>query len=153
MTKALSRDLNIALKDDLDGIDSHLWINTNIDYILRAVDKAFSLCVTYPKGHGELFREWVERNHPGSLLLHVERATGSRQDLAVEGACAVYWNRTCWVEFLDERLRTPGDNILQENIFIILSSSEMVALSRGCSIVHISICLPTRWLAGNAHLL
>jgi hypothetical protein len=57
MTKALSRDLNIALKDDLDEIDSHLRINTNIDSILRAVDKEFSLCANYPKGHGELFRE------------------------------------------------------------------------------------------------
>ena len=93
------------------------------------------------------------KNHPGALLLHVERASGSRQDLCVEGAGAVYWNRKYWVEFLDERLRNPGDNILQENLFIVLTSCEMISLARVCSIIHIAICLPTRWLAGNYHKL
>ena len=65
-------------------------------------------------------------NYSGSLLLHVERASGSRQDICVEGAGAVYWNRRYWLEFLDEQLRTPGGNILQENLFIILSSCEMI---------------------------
>ena len=82
--------------------------------MLRAIDKEFSLCANYPKGHGELFREWIEVKYPGILLLHVERASGSRQDLCVEGAGAVFWNRKYWLEFLDERLRTPGDNILQK---------------------------------------
>eukprot|EP00957_Ditylum_brightwellii_P012127 915698-Ditylum_brightwellii.AAC.1 len=78
-----------------------------MESLLRAVDKEFSLCANYPKGHGDLFYEWIEHNRPGVLLLHVERASGSRQDLAVEGAGAVYWNHRFWVEFLDERLRVP----------------------------------------------
>eukprot|EP00965_Chrysotila_dentata_P135986 4495606-Pleurochrysis_carterae.AAC.2 len=49
-------------------------------------------------------REWVERCHPRALLLHVERTKGSRQDLAFEGAGAVYMNCAFWVEFLDERI-------------------------------------------------
>ena len=60
-------------------------------------------------------------------------------------------NRPYWTEFLDERLRTPGDNIPQENIFIIFSSLEMMALARLCAIIHITICLPTHWLSGNCH--
>ena len=95
----------------------------------------------------------MEKNHPGTFLLHVERASGSRQDLCVEGAGAVYWNRQYWVEFLDERLRNPGDNILQENLFVILTSCEMISLARVCSIIHLYIYLPTRWLAGNCHKL
>ena len=55
------------------------------------------------------------------------------------------------MEFLDERLRTPADNILQENLFIILSSMEMIALTRVCAIIHLAICMPLRWLAGNSH--
>ena len=86
-------------------------------------------------------------------MFHVERASGSRQDLCVEGVGAIYWNQKYWIEFLDERLRIPGDNILQENLFVVLSSSEMIALARVCAIIHLSICLPTRWLAGNSHKL
>ncbi len=62
-------------------------------YGLRAVDKEFSLPANYPKGHGDMFKYWLELNHPGALLVPVERSSGSRQDLACEGAAAVYWNR------------------------------------------------------------
>ena len=106
---------------------------------MRAVDKEFSLNANYPKGHGELFKQWIDTNHPGTLLLHVERVSGSHQDLCVAGAGAVYLNRKLWLEFLDERLKNPGDNILQENLFIILSSNDMIALARVCSIIHLGI--------------
>ena len=29
----------------------------------------------------------------------------------------------------------------------------MLALARVCAIIHLSICMPTRWLAGNSHKL
>ena len=121
--------------------------------MLRAIDKEFSLCTNYPKGHGELFREWIEEKCPGMLLLHVERASGSRQDLCVEGTGAVFWNRKHWLEFLDERLRTPGGNMLQENLFAILSSCERRTLDRVYSIIHLAICLPISWLARHSHAL
>jgi hypothetical protein len=70
--------LNNQLKNDLEEIDCRLRLSTSIDLVLRAVDKEFSLCANYPKGHGQLFCEWIKQNHPGSLLLHVERASGSR---------------------------------------------------------------------------
>ena len=95
----------------------------------------------------------MEDKYPNNLVFHVERAAGSRQDLCFEGAGAIYWNRSYWLEFLDNQLRTPGSNILQGNLFIFLSSTEMTALERVCSIVHLSVCLPTRWLAGNTHKL
>ena len=61
--------------------------------MLRAVDKELGMCANYLKGHGELFREWIEVKYPGMILLHVERASGSRQDLCVEGAGAAFWKR------------------------------------------------------------
>ena len=58
-------------------------------------------------------------------------------------------SRPIWIEFLDERLQTPGDKILQENIFIVLLSLEMTVLARFCTIIHITIYLLTRLLTGN----
>ena len=153
MTKALSSHLRGILLNDLDNIEKRLRVSTSIENILRAVDKEFSLAANYPKGHGELFRKWIETHHPGAVLLHVERTAGSRQDMCVEGAGTIYWNHKYWIEFLDQRLRYPGNNVLQENLFIILSSCEMLALARVCSIIHLSICIPIRWLAGNTHQL
>jgi hypothetical protein len=182
MAKALAGHLKTELKDELEAIDWRLRVSPGMESVLRAMDKEFSLCANYAKGHGELFHEWMVHNHPGAVLLHVERASGSRQDLAVEGAGALYLNRVYCealrleavrtlllllltphssnlaaadIEFLDARLRTCGadGNILQENLFIILTSLDMIAQARLCSIVHLSICLPMRWLAGNSHLL
>ena len=153
MAKKTTKYLSDFLEDSLDVIDPRLRVSTGMEGILRACDKEFSLCANYPKGHGELFYAWMKENHPGSLLLHVERTAGSRQDIVVEGAGAIYWNRQYWIEFLDERLRLPGGNILQESLFIVLSSLEIVGVSRLYSILHFSICLPMRWIAGNSHVL
>ena len=96
------------------------------------------------KGHGDQFFHWMYHPHPGAHLLPVERASGSRQDLAVEGAGALFMNSPYYVDFLDKRLRNPyASNILQENIFIILSPTEMILYSRICSIIYIAIFLPT----------
>ena len=65
----------------------------------------------------------------------------------------MYMNRPYWIEFLYKRMRTPRDKILQENIFIILSSLEMTELARFCAIIHVTICMLTRWLVGNCHII
>ena len=128
--KALTSHLNVFFKDSLDNIDKNLRVSASMSALIRAFDKEFSLAANYPKGHGEEFKEWIKSTHPGELLLHVERSSGSRQDLFVEGAPAIYWNRQYCIEFLDEQLRLPGKgNLLQENLFVILSSLEMVAVS------------------------
>ena len=119
MFTALSFYLKVELEDELDNIDTRLRVSPHIEMILQVVDKDFSLYDNYPKGHGELFSKWIDHNHPGALLLHIERASGYRQDFWVKGAGAVYWNKKYWVEFLDTQLRNPGGNILQENLFII----------------------------------
>lgn len=95
ITKNLSKYLDEVLKCDLEEIDNRYRVSTMMDSILRAVDKEFSLPANYPKGHGDMFKHWLKKHHPGALLVPVERATGSRQDLACEGAGAVYWNRRC----------------------------------------------------------
>ena len=93
VTKHLSKYLNNLLAADLSAINFRYRVTTMMDGILRAVDKEFSLPANYPKGHGDMFKHWLRKHHPGALLVALERATGSRQDLACEGAGAVYWNR------------------------------------------------------------
>ena len=50
----------------------------------------------------------------------------------------------------DEELVGKG-NILQENLYTMLTSEEMIALCRVFAILHHTICLPMRFLAGNSH--
>ena len=72
ITKEISKLLNRILDEELEAIGSHLIISTGIDAVLRAFDKEFILCTNYTKGNGELFCDWIENNHPGSLLIYVE---------------------------------------------------------------------------------
>jgi hypothetical protein len=73
MEKSLSKYLNEMLCSSLDEIDSTLQVTTSIiSAVIRAIDKEFSLSANYPKGHGELFLEWIREHYPGVLLLHVE---------------------------------------------------------------------------------
>ena len=108
MEKKLTSQLNLLLRSSLDEIDPKLRVTSSISAIIRAVDKEFSLSANYPKGHGELFLEWMRDKHPGELLLHVERASGSRQDLCTEGSLAIIMNYPYYVEFLDKMLRKRG---------------------------------------------
>ena len=154
VSSALTARLKETNKEELDAIDFRLRVGTDVVLLLRAVDKEFSLCANYPKGHGDLFKEWVVREHPTALLFHVTATAGSRQDLAFDGAGPVYMNRAVWVEFLDERLRMPGaDNILQECLFVLLTSVAMIATARVHAIILLALVLPHRWLAGKTHTL
>ena len=155
MEKALTSELNNILRNSLDEIDPKLRVTSSISAIIRAVDKEFSLSANYPKGHGALFAQWMRDYHPGELLLHVERAAGSRQDLCTEGCLPIARNYEYWLEFLDWMLKKTGKDdkasILQRNLFVALGSVEMIALARLLSIIHISVCMPFRWLAGKTH--
>ena len=66
----------------------------------------------------------------------------------------IYWNRPFNVKFLDATLRVKdASNILQENLFTVLTSVGMIATSHFFSILHLGIRLPFRWLTGNTHKL
>jgi hypothetical protein len=63
---------------------------------------------------------------------------------------AAFMNIPFFVEFLDWQSSCgTGNGILMKNLFIILQSVKMIALFRVLSILHIAICIPTRWLAGK----
>jgi hypothetical protein len=154
MESNLTKDLNLHLCASLDEIHPKLRVTASMSALIHADDKEFSLSANSPKGHGKLFLEWIREYYPGLLLLHVERAAGSRQDLCKEGSMAVYLKYKYYVEFLDMMLRkTCHSNrndiasILQQNIFVALTSEEMIPLSRLLLILHIFVCMPFCWLA------
>ena len=107
MENAITKHLNNMLRSSLDEIEPRLRVSALMSAIIRAIDKEFSLSANYPKGHGELFLQWMRTNYPGEFLLHVERAAGSRQDLCTEGSLPIYMNYPYYVEFLDVMLRKP----------------------------------------------
>ena len=64
-------------------------------------------------------------------------------------------NYPYYLEFLDAQLRKREKNkeasILQRNLFVAMTSSEMLALVLLLSIFHLSVCIPFRWLSGKTH--
>ena len=154
VAKAVYSFVGDMLEDSLDNISSFLRISPDLSQLIRAFHKEFSLTANYPKGHGEHFRTWMIDKHPKEFLMHAERALGNRQDLVCMGAGPIYWNRQFCVDFLDERLAMKdGDNILQTNLHCLLTSVEMIAVTRFFSILHVGMMMPFRWLAGNTHKL
>jgi hypothetical protein len=89
--------------------------------------------------------------------MHVKNEAGLRQDLCTEGSLPIYMNYPNYVEFLDSTLQKPwktkneSESILQKNLFIVLTSSEMISLVQLLSILHISICMPFQYLVGKCH--
>ena len=156
LEKALSRHLTVILQTSLDEIDPTLRVKTLMSSLCRAYDKEFSLAANYPKGHGKYFLGFIKQFYPGVLLYHVESMHGSRMDVIFSASIAMYMNRAYNVAFLEYCLSLRGEkryNILQRNLYVELTSDEMVAQCRFYGIFFIAIIMPLRWLAGNTHTL
>ena len=69
-----------------------------------------------------MFHDFMRKYHPVTFLVIPKiYSGGSRQDLSVEEASIVYWNRKYLITFLHENLSTPNaENILQENLFVLI---------------------------------
>jgi hypothetical protein len=147
------------------------------DSIFSLPPQEFSRMGNYAKGHGaNEFWPWLVRMHPKEFVLVEERAQGSRQDLCVEGAappcaagrpnhprpaacpqgalsrwpCGAVVNYVYYSEYLDKKMRVAGfSNLLEESIFISVTSSEMIASARNAAIVDIAFSKPFRWLTGK----
>lgn len=152
MSKDVSKFLNEYLADSLEEISSILRVNPDLSMVIRAYDKQFSGNCNYAKGGGEEFGQFMHDNHSEGYLYGVTRSAGSRQDLICMGSIAIYMNRNYNVEFLAEKLEMKDhENILEENLFTVLVSSEMISVARFWAIVHVAIVMPVRWLSGCTH--
>ena len=82
----------------------------------------------------------MEKNHPGAPLVHVVNGKGSRQDICIDTAPCFYMNHPYWVEFLDELIcYGDTDNKLELSLWIALTSTEYIAVTRGMSIIKFAI--------------
>jgi hypothetical protein len=72
--EALTNFLKAHFSDSLETIAPEFRVSPGFISFARAFDKMFSLCANYPKGWGEIFRQWMKENHSGELLFSVERA-------------------------------------------------------------------------------
>ena len=97
MDLKMTKFLTNILAADLSEIHFRYCVSTNIVHVMISVVKEFSLPANYPKGHGHEFKFWLDKYHPGVLLVAVERVTGQRHNLAVEGVAAIYWNRKYYI--------------------------------------------------------
>jgi len=155
MERALPKRLMQILKSDLEEIAPEPRVNTSFSAIVRAYDKGFSHNANYVKGFGEDCAPWMKKNKPREQVYHVYNAQGSRHELCLLAAPAIYMNRLSSVEYMDEILRLPKKrhNILMRNLFVVLTSAEKVALSCLLTIINMPICLPLCWLdAKTPHL-
>ena len=132
MEKATNQYLVPIVREGLEECDPRLRVKMLFSAFCRAYDKAFSLSANYPKGFGEEFLEYMREKHPSFCLYHVACCRGARMDMIMEAAIPLYMNRVVCIEYLDYSLKMVGksDNILKQNLFTLMSSSEMVAQTR-----------------------
>ena len=93
-------------------------------------------------------------SHSGELLFHVEiSASGVQQDVTSIAAMSIFCIRNYCVYLLDEMISHCGnsENILAHNLMILLSSVDIIAVSRLWYILHNDIVVPMRWLEACTH--
>jgi hypothetical protein len=143
--------LTDLLADDLAAIPSLYRMTLEVEDLFRGCEKSFSGNANYAKGQGSQFTYWMSTNHSTAYLYPLARSCGgARQDLCVEGAPAVLMNAQFYLAFLNWRMSIQ-DGILATKLYLMIRSMEVIALLCVLSILHIAICLPTRWLAGKTH--
>ena len=154
LCKKVCKHLTKDLKEELNEIDSRLRVKLSMDRIMLSLNKLFCLTSNYPKGEGDAFKACMEEHHPDNILYHVPNTKGSRQDIICTCAGPACMNRRLCIECLDKRFRAHDkDNILEENMYILLSSLSTTSMFRLFSIIDLLIVLPMRWFSGNSHLL
>ena len=154
-SSAVSAYLKIELAASLDKFHSTSRVGVDLNDVVRSVYKEFSdKDGAYAKGKGvKEFEPWMRITYPKEFSMPEERADGSRQDLAYLGAVPLFVNRKYYVRFLDKKLREEGHaNVLEDCIFAILSSLEMIASIRAHAIITLLIIYPMRFLAGTKTL-
>jgi hypothetical protein len=151
MTGAATSHLASELEESLKAFSSFERMSTDIMQLIRALYKQLHHKGEYAKGKQRDFQHWLLTMHPTAFFLPFERANGGRQDLAFDGAVAIYANRVLICEFHHGLVFTPGhSNILEDFIWHTLSCVEMVALTRVLTLFDLLLSQPLRWLCGKS---
>jgi hypothetical protein len=148
----LTSHLDQLLKNDLDVIHPLLRVTTDPNSIFCTIETFFGETANHAKGSGSMYYDYMRMYNPNAHHYQITHELGgTRQDVGSEGSMAVFMNILYFLEFLDWRLSSGRgrDSILLKNLFLILQSVELIALFRVLAILHVAICIPTRWLAGK----
>ena len=95
--------------------------------MIRAIFNEFHAGGEYAKGKQREFEAWRKQKYPAAMWLPFERAAGSRQDLAFDGAMPIFLNRLIVVEFLQELVTVPNaDNRLEKFIWRVLKCNQVI---------------------------
>ena len=107
----------------------------------------------YAKGKVSLFLAWVIDEYPNRVIYILQRADlGTRLDSTTEVALAPYMNRELFLDFLFERVqaaKSEEDNKLEKALYVLLSSTEVIAAIRVRAMIHLKITLPMRFLTNS----
>ena len=136
--KASTTRLKELLADELARVPKEKRIVADADALVRGVWKEFGTShKNYAKGQGyKNFMPWLVANHVGEMYLLPPRGDcGSRHDFSTEAAMYLYHDRPFYLEFLQSRMY-GDDNILEDAIFVMLSSVEIVGEIRARAIIH-----------------
>lgn len=150
MAHGATEHLTTKLASDLSDFSSFDRMSVDGMDLIRAVFKEFHSSGEYAKGKGREFHMWCTVHHNSFPLLPFERVAGSRQDLAFDGAVAIFWNRRVVIEFLQGLVQVPkANNILERFLSSVLRCNEITALLRVCTLFKFVFSEPMRWLAGK----
>ena len=143
--------LKNELGDSLDEFSAFDRMSVDGMDLIRAVFKELHVEGEYAKGKQREFDAWRKRNHASAAWMPFERANGSRQDLAFDGAVPIFADRKLVLEFLHGIVSVPThDNKLEKFLWHVLSCNEMTALLRTSTLVKLLLSEPWRWLCGKA---
>ena len=151
--EAVADELRVELKDDIDALQKQqLRVSLNFSELLLSFSKCFCKSAQYDKGMGAEFYEFMSTHYQDHFLFPLPRVkTGTRQDVKLIGAPAIYLNRKYYEQFLDHKLLSDSTNILLRTCEHYVSSLEIIATARMNSILYLCLCLPHRWLTGKCH--
>ena len=137
--------LKSELAEDLEDLPKFKRLEEDPDSLLRSLFKEFGKY--YAKGKHQYFWPWVTKKYPDAVVLKPPRGDqGSRQDWSVDAAFIEYANRKYYVEFLETSQYDDG-NILEDSIYVRLTSRLFVAALRARAIVQHKISAPFRFIS------
>ena len=119
--------LKEELSDDLHEFSAFDRMTADVNDIIRAASKELHAGQSYAKGKGREAAAWRSSVEEQRTHAHLpfERAEGSRQDIALDGSVAIFWNRVPSLHFL-QGLMVPGaENKLEKYLLRSLSCNQM----------------------------
>ena len=153
--KGMATFLKDSLADDLSNFSAYDRVSTDVTNLIRAIYKEFHHGGDYAKGKGNKeYHAWLEKNEPKVFYMPESRASGGRQDLEFEASVAIYVNRRCYLKFLHELMQDPQhQNTLEDYLFVVLTSTDMIAALRAHAALYLGFVTELRFLAGSSHTL